>query len=195
MAARGLADYDVAYNAARDAAQNAVEVAPDYSGGYYQLSWIEQWYDDDLQAAIEYMSRALEIESSDPAMLGNSAVLLMHIGRLDDSIALQEYSAERSLLEPSAFYNLGLAYAYADRLDDAERSFRKAVQLSPEYSHAHAQLGLVLLLQNRPEEALDMFGREVDDAGVVKGSALANFALGRTEAANAALQELIEKLG
>jgi TolB-like protein/Flp pilus assembly protein TadD len=195
LAAHGLIDYDEGYQLAREAAVRSTEVAPDDSGGYYQLSWIAQWYDGDLATAIEYMKQGLAIDPTDPAMLGNAAVLLLHIGKIEQSIDVLEYSVSRSPVEPTAHHNLGLAYQYVDRLADAEERFRKVIQLSPEYNGAYEQLGLTLLLMGREEEALKAYEQEIDDAARMKGLALANFALGNRAAADAALQNLINDWG
>lgn len=122
-------------------------------------------------------------------------MLLIHLGRLDDAIAVQEYSAERSPVDPIAYFNLGLAYKYADRLVDAERSFCKVVQLSPDYATAHYQLGLTLLLADRIDEALELFRDSTDGYNHHKGLALACHALGRHEESDAALGRLVDGWG
>ena len=157
--------------------------------------WISQWYDADLQLAIDNMREALRIDPRDPALLGNAAILLLHVGNLESSIAVQEYSARRSPVDPSAYYNLGLAYLYADRLEDAERSFRRALELSPGYLNATGQLGQTLLLMGRAEEALELHEADSDRAARTKGLTLANFALGRRAQSDGALNQLIEGWG
>jgi len=195
QAAHGYIDYDQGYEEARELALRAIEVAPGEAGGYYQLAWIAQWYEADLAAAVRNMETALRLSPNSPPVIGNAAVLLLHIGRLQESIRLAEISARRSPVEPAAFFNLGLAYMYADRLDDAERSFRKALALSPGYNDANYQLGLTYLLRGRPDEALDVWQEETGDFHDWQGRTLAYFALGRKEASDAALEKLIEGWG
>ena len=195
LAARGEVDYDTGYREARELALRAVEAQPNYSGGYLQLSWIAQGYEGDLAAAVASMQKALEINPRGPANLGNAAVLLLHTGQLEESIALAERSAELSPVDPSAFFNLGLAYAYADRLEDAMRAFDRAVALSADYNEAGYQRGLVLLLMNRPEDALAAWNALPPSYNRIKGNALARFALGQTQEADAAIDELIAGWG
>lgn len=194
-AARGDIDYDEGYSIAREAALRAIDLDPQFDGGYLQLAWIAQWYDGDLQTAIHNIEQALRLKPNDAVALGNAGVLLMHIGRLDRAIAAQELSAERSPVDPVAYYNLGLAYEYADRLGEAEQSFRKSLQLSPNYDGARYQLGLVLLLEGRAEEALAVWRELDDDLDRSKGLALAYHALGRHRESDEALSELIEGWG
>lgn len=195
LAARGEVDYDVGYNKARELALRAVESQPNFSGGYLQLSWIAQGYDGDLAAAVTHMQKALEINPGSPAILGNAAVLLMHTGQLGASIELAEESAALSPVDPGAFFNLGLAYAYADRLDEAMQAFDRTVSLSPDYLEAAYQRGLVQLLKSQPEDALATWNALPASYNRVKGNALARFALGQTDEADAALQELIDGWG
>ena len=195
QAMHGLRDWDDAYREARDAALRAVTADPEHSGGYGQLSWIAQWYEGNLDLAIGHMKKALQLDPGNVELLGNAAVLLLHIGKLDASIAVQEYSARHSPVDPVAFYNLGLAYLYVDRLADAERSFRKVLQLSPGYDYATYQLGECLLLMGRFEEALQVFERLPDGFNRSRGQALANHALKRLAESDAALAALIEGWG
>ncbi len=187
--------YDEYYRKARDAALRAVDADPTYEGGYMQLAWIAQWYEGDLEAAVDYSNRVLQMNPTDAAALGNAGVLLIHLGRLDDAIAVQEYSAERSPVDPTAFFNLGLVYKYADRLADAERSFRKVMQLSPDYETVHYQLGLTLLLANRIDEALELFRDSTGGYYHYTGLALAYHALGRRQESDAALERLVDGWG
>ena len=195
LAARGEIEYDTGYRDAKELALRAVEAQPNFSGGYLQLSWIAQSYDGDLVAAVNNMQKALDLNIGSPAVLGNAAVLLMHTGQLNASIELAERSAELSPVDPAGFFNLGLAYAYADRLEEAMRAFDRAVALSPEYIEAAYQRGLVQLLMNEPEAALETWNALPPSYNRVKGNALARFALGQTKESDAALEELIDGWG
>ncbi len=195
LATRGIEDHVESFEAAKQAALRAIDAAPDMASGYFQLAWIAQQYDHNLQLAIDNLTHALTLEPANPAMLGNAAVLLLHIGRLQDAIEVQEYSAQRSPVEPSAHFNLGLDYAYADRLAEAEEAFRHTLKLSPEFAGVQQQLGQVLLLGGRAEEALTVFAADKDESSRTKGLALAHFALGNIAEADAALQTLIDRWG
>lgn len=195
LAARGGLDYDEGYSKARDAALAAISAAPGYSGGYLQLAWIEQWYEGNLAAAVRNMEKALAMSPGSPANIGNAAVLLLHIGQLDKSIELAEISADRSPIDPAGHFNLGLAYQYADRLDEAAERFRRTLSLSPDYIEASSQLGLSQLLRGQFAEALATYSSQPEGISRVKGLALTHFALDDRDAADASLAELIEGWG
>ena len=194
LAGQGLRDWDEGFEAARDAAQRAVDVDPGYAGGHLQLAWLSHRYDGDLGAAIEHLHEALELAPGNPSILRAAAGLLLQLGRADDAIEVLEYYADRSPVEPSAFYNLGVAYAYANALKKAERAFRRVLELSKGYGGATYYLGETLLLTDQPEEALRVW-ENLEGFNLVKGRALAYFALGRQQESDAALDELIAGWG
>lgn len=195
QAAEGFIDYDEGYRLARDAALRSVRIDPRHAHGYDQLAWVAFWYDADIGAATEYLRQAIDISPYDANLLGGAALLVQALGRPDDAIALLEYSVERSPVDAVARYNLALAYKYAGRLPDAEKSFGRVLQLSPEYASCRYHLGETLLLMGRWQDALDVWKSELDEAYRVKGEALAHFALGNRELADAALNELIQRWG
>ena len=55
-------------------------------------------------------------------------------------IALWEDTTRKSPHKPRAFNNLGYAYFLAGRNEDAEKAYRRALQLKPDYKAARANL-------------------------------------------------------
>jgi TolB-like protein/Flp pilus assembly protein TadD len=191
----GLRPWNEGHELARSHLLRALESDPENAGAHAQLAWLAQSYDGDLAAAAGFVERALELAPGDPTLIGNASVLLGALGRLEEAIALQEYSVEQTPVDPRAHFNLGLAYYFMHRLDDAEASIRKVLILSPDYSSARYRLGTILLFKGDAEAALEAFEDEEDEAFRVKGRALATHALDRPEESDAALRELIERFG
>ena len=117
------------------------------------------------------------------------------LGQLELAIELKEFLAAAQPTNPISHNNLGLSYYYGDRLDEAEDSLRTTVVLSPDYIGAQYRLGNVLLLREDYEAALDAYQREKDEEYHIKGLALVHFGSGNMEAADAALQTLIDDWG
>ena len=195
LVARGELEPNYGYTQARDAAIEAIRIDPSNSHGHDQLAWISFWHDADIQAAVASTQTALDIAPHDSDVAGHAAVILAALGDIDESIRLHEFSVSRSPVDSTAHRNLGLAYKYADRLTEAEQSFRRTLQLSPQYDGASYQLGETIFLLGRPQEALEIWSVETDEAYRLKGLALANFELGNLGAADEALAELIESWG
>lgn len=195
LVSAGELSADYAYVKARDAASKSVSINPQHVHGYDQLAWIAFWYEANIEVALANMQTALDLEPGDAETIGSAAVLVMALGRADEAVKFHEYSTARSPVDPVAIHNLALAYKYADRLQDAERYFRKLVQLSPEYEGGHYQLGESLLLMGRTSDALNVWEDEPDDAYRLKGLALGHYSAGNVVLADEALSELVQNWG
>jgi predicted O-linked N-acetylglucosamine transferase (SPINDLY family) len=68
----------------------------------------------------------------------------------DEALALQPSNV-------NAFFNKGVALQNLSRLADAEQCYREILRVDPRQSHARINLGLVLLGQDRAEEAASLF--------------------------------------
>jgi tetratricopeptide (TPR) repeat protein len=86
-------------------------------------------------------------------------------------------------------------YYAAHRLDEAAETLRLAVSLNPGGYAAHYVLGLVLLAQGDAPAALVAMEQETGDIFRLVGMAIVQHALGDARAADAAINELIEKYG
>ncbi len=195
LAATGMVDWDAGHQQALAAAERSLELDPDSPGAYDQLAWIARTYQGDVPAAARFLEKALALAPRNPDVVGHAAVLLQSIGRLPQALPLHEFSVERDPLDPIGLFNLGLAYYFADRLEAAAAQLRRVLQLSPEYRGAHYRLGTIALRQGDCETALAEFEQETDPEFRTKGRALALFALGRREEADAALEALTDGWG
>ncbi len=180
---------------AREAAQTAIDLDPEYASGYSQLAWIAHVYDGDLKSAALFYERAVDLEPTNAVVLGNAAVLAESLGRLGLAISLKKYLTEATPTSAISHNNLALAYYYANRLGEAEDSIRTTVVLSPGYMGAQYRLGTILLMREDYETALATYEREKDEEYRLKGHALAHYALGDQAEADAALQTLIDDWG
>jgi TolB-like protein/Flp pilus assembly protein TadD len=66
----------------------------------------------------------------------------------DKAVRLDDNSAEAHASLATYEYNFEFDWA------DAEREYRRAIELNPSYSYAHDQYGMMLALEGRPDEAL-----------------------------------------
>jgi tetratricopeptide (TPR) repeat protein len=61
-------------------------------------------------------------------------------------------------------YSLGREYLKAERYAEAEREFREAVRLKPDYSAAYRELGRSLVALSRLDEAREVYRQGADIA-------------------------------
>jgi adenylate cyclase len=197
MARSGLLPRDEGYAKAREVIEKALAIDPDYAKAHALLGWIAMMYDNDLAQAARHFERALQLDPADADIIGNAAVLLRTLGRVDEAIAIDEYFAARDPVSPARHFNLGSSYRLAGRWDEAIASYETALRLSPGLIGVHYLIGAALLLKGEFEAALESFTREEGFEGALRvmGQAMALYALGRIEEHQARLDELIERWG
>ena len=80
--------------------------------------------------------------------------MLSHMAELDDRIAQWEKMTQEAP-DDMSWFSLGNAYKDADRPDDADRAFAKAIELNPQMSRAYQVRGQVLIqLGRRPRRLI-----------------------------------------
>ena len=180
---------------AREAANQALAIDPKNAMAYSSLGWIAMTYNDELVVAARHYERAMELEPTNLSVIRNSAMLVMRLGRLDEAIALGEFATTHDPVNPVAFLNMSDRYIRAERLDEAIKSARTALWLSPGIGGARYRLGEAFLRKGLPEQALAFFSLEEDEEWRVKGTALASYDLGRLTEYEKAFAELRERWG
>ncbi len=193
QAGRGPLGFAEGNQMAREAAEKALAIDPDYAPAYATLGWIAMNYANDLAQSARNYQKALALDPADTAIIGGAAVLLKSLGRLDESIALGEYFTTRDPLNATSYYNLGISYLYSGRWTDAIATYQTALRLSPGMIGAQYWIGTALLYQGEARKALEAMQQEPFEAYRLIGLAEAHYALGEHDASDAALAELIEK--
>jgi tetratricopeptide (TPR) repeat protein len=193
QADHGILPVDAAYAKARAAVEKAVALDPQLAEAHAHLSWIAMNHGWNLAEADRHAKRALALAPGSYTVLAQAATLAFVLDRLDESIAIREHALSRDPVSRGGHHNLGTAYYYAGRPVPAETMYRKALGLSPGYLAGQFYLGLTLLAQNKPADALAAFEKERDEGWRLEGLALAYHALGKADEAAAALTELQTK--
>jgi serine/threonine protein kinase/tetratricopeptide (TPR) repeat protein len=190
---QGLLPSKEGFAQAREAAMKALAIDPDYAPAHAHLGWIAMSGDNDLAGAAEHFKHALTLDPTDLTVLGNSALLLESLGRLDEALALEEAVVRRDPVNVTALFSLGYDQRMAGRLDAAITSVRTVLSLAPGRGAAHAQLGSALLLKGDPQGALAELEQETVDLWKMIGLPMAYHALSRKADSDAALAALIAK--
>ena len=74
-----------------------------------------------------------------------------------DLIVLLEEAVRDNPQNAGARADLGTAYLYLKRFDDAEKQLKEATRLDPQLAVAYSNLGVVYMQQGRLEEALNAY--------------------------------------
>ncbi len=139
---------------AREAAEKALAIDPEYAPAHATLGLSAMQSDNDLAGAARHLQRALELDPTNIAVLSGAANLLSTLGRLDDALALQEAVVRLDPVSVYALSNLGASQCVIGRYDEAIASYRAVLRLSPGRGGAHAQLGMVFLQKGDASAAL-----------------------------------------
>ncbi|MGW8264867.1 MAG: tetratricopeptide repeat protein [Longimicrobiales bacterium] len=192
QAGSGVRLFEDGYRLAREAANRALAIDPEYAPAIAHLGLVAISRDGDLAAAARYYQRALSLSPTDTDIIGDAATLLQSLGRLDEAIALKEFAVARDPVNPRGQHNLGNAYRWAGRWDEAVERYSSALSLSPGYIGAETGIGQALLGKGEPEAALEAIRLESSRPWQLIGAAMAFHALGRGAESDSALAELID---
>jgi TolB-like protein/Flp pilus assembly protein TadD len=192
-AGQGLLPSKEGYAQAREAATKALAIDPEYAPAHARLGFIAMTGDNDPAGASEHYKRALALDPADLSVLGNSATQLALLGRLDETLALEEALVRRDPVNATALFNLGSFQRTAGRFDAAIASYRTVLSLAPGRGAAHAELGNALLLKGDAQGALAEIEQETSELWKMVGLPMAYHALGRKADSDAALAALIAK--
>jgi tetratricopeptide (TPR) repeat protein len=191
QAEAGYVPVDEGYGKARKEAEKALQLDQNLAEGYSCIGWIKKTYDWDWTGADAAYKKAMELEPTNADVVRGAASLAATLGRLDEAIALDRRAIA---LDPlSNYHNLGVHTYYAGRYQEAEKAFRRSLEMHPELSSTHSALGRVYLAQSQLNEAFDEMQKEPDPFSRIYGLALVYHAAGKKQEADAALSEAIEK--
>ena len=177
---------------ARDAYQRALAIDPALPSALDGIAWIEMFNDGDLAAAARDYARVLELAPGNVDIIANAGRLLGCLGRNEQALEVQRYSALVDPSNPLSYENLAGVSLAAGRYEDAIANLRTVIGISGgQRLGTHYSLGRALLLNGEREAAL----AEVDQESVPLlrqlGRAIVLHSLGRNAEANAEAQKIL----
>ena len=193
QAGNGFAPVADGFRRAREAAEKALALDPEFADAHLAMGWIQRSYDWDWAAADASHRTALDLEPGNALALRRAGLQAATLGRWNEAIDLANKSIERDPLRPNAYSNLGFMLLAVNRDREAETAYRKALELDPDGASWHQALGQALLLQGKTDAALQEMQEETDEIWRLSGLPLAFHALGRRGESDAALAALKSK--
>jgi Tfp pilus assembly protein PilF len=165
QAVRNLSENRLALGMA--ALKEALQLDPDNAQYHNTLGLVLLNLDRPVDAQAEFQT-AVDLDKTSPDLQHNVGVALAQQKRFDDAIA----AYKKALTFPTyttpevAYYNMGEAYIRQGKPQEAQESFRAALQLEPTMVAAHYGLGLALSQGGRKDEARAAFrqARDLDPA-------------------------------
>jgi len=183
---------DEGYRLASEAVDRALDLAPDFPFAHSARGWIAMAWQVDFPTAAAHFRRARALAPNNAIVLGNSAVLAVRLGRLDDALRMTGRAIELDPANSVLYGNRADQLIRLGRVAEAEQAARKALALSPGSSYARSTLALALLLQEQPTAALEAAEGMENDAARQVLAALAHYDMGDTQAADESMAALTD---
>ena len=189
-AGRGWAPVLEAFDRSREAVMRALSLEPDLAEGHAQLGRIQAVHDWDLRSAEVSYKKALELAPGSSSVLDGASVLAYKLGRFDEALDLSRRVLAQDPLSAAFWHNLGLTCHVAGLLEEAEKAYRKALEIASRRIVSNAQLALVLLDQGRAGEVIEQAEKEPDEFWKTWALAIIHNALGSKKESDDALAKL-----
>lgn len=176
--------------------RDVVRKRPDNPRGYAGVGAVLFNQEGDLDEAIRYLRKAIELGPMDGRVHRNLGTALLERGDVDAAIDAYGETARRFPRDAESWLDLGDAYFTRGDLARAVENYRKAVRLDADLERACRNLGVALMRVGMSEEGLAMLRRAVeldpDNAAThfTFGGALYN--VGRFEEAIAAFEAAVK---
>jgi TolB-like protein/Tfp pilus assembly protein PilF len=177
------------------AARRSVELAPDLAEGHLALGFALFAGMLDVRGAWPSYQRAYALGHGNADIALLFALYCSRAGRSDEARSAVDRAVLLDPLNPRAFRAQG-SVAYADRrYSDAMAPLRRALELNPKMTYAHALAGSALLGLGRTEDALKEFEAEPEAQFRLSGLAVARHRLGDQAGAGKAFSDLVSQVG
>jgi TolB-like protein/Flp pilus assembly protein TadD len=190
-----VAELPALYAAAVASAHRAIELAPDHADAYSTLGFTLFQGRLDARGAREPFERSRELGSGEATVMARYAQYSARIGRQSSASDAIARALQLDPLNP-------LIHRAAAAIEFAARNFtasiphaRRALEMNPRMSRAHAAIGDALLMLGRLDEARAEYAAEPVEDFRLAGEAIVERKLGNDAAARAAQARLVEELG
>jgi len=147
---------------ADQAAAEAVKFDPDLPAGHLAKAKISLWIDWDWDAAEAEFRRTLALDPRNADALRMNSYLAQALFQVDRQLLLARSAVDADPLNSWNYFAVGIAHLLNGKPTDAERSFRKALELNPTGAGMRGDLGLALVAQGNPAAGLAEIMREGD---------------------------------
>jgi TolB-like protein len=185
-------DRNQGYKKAEIAANKAIALDEKQTEGHWVLGVVKM-FDFDWGGAESEYQKALKLEPGNADVLRSKGFLYRCLGRFEEAIQLTKQSIVLDPIKGHSYFNYGQLLYHANHLEKAIASYKKVLELSPQFPRVHIFLGKVYLLQGKPELALKEMSQETDAAWKNYGLILTYQALGRKPEVDKLLSDYIVK--
>ena len=183
------------YDSAIAAAERAVSLAPTLAEGHLALGYALYAGRLDIKGAAGPFDKAYALGHGNADILLLFALYCSRAGRANQARMAVSRAIALDPLNPRAYRAAGSIDYAARRYAEALVPLKRALELKPDITNAHAYIGASLLQLGKVEEARDEFLAEPHALFSLPGLAITEKRLGNDAAAEQAMERLIDELG
>jgi len=193
LAGLGGAPQQEAYAKAREASERALALSPELAAAHVARGYLLDNANFDWRGAEAEYRRALALAPNDAEAQFYFGRLLASFGEVEQAIELTRQALATEPLRANWYDWLATYLTGLNRLDEAERAIRRAIELQPAALVHHGALAIIEIQRGNAQAAIAAAQQEPVQAGrdIALGWALQIG--GDRSAADAALKTLIEK--
>src|SRR5437868_3210035 len=180
-----------AWPRAQSDAEHAVAIAPALAEAHGALGWVRFFVEWKFAEGLEELRRAKEVSPANPTANDLLGRVLPYLGKLDEAEAQARQAVE---LDPLGFTqnNLARILWFKGKNDEADKVARRVAELQPTAASSRRWQVLIAVQKGDGETALREAQSEPDGGYRRFLVALAHYVRGDGNAADAALNELIQ---
>ena len=191
----GVGETAAMYDQAIAAAELAVQLAPQYAAAHSTLAFALFQGRLDARAARAPFERSHALGGGEASVLARWALYCARTGRHELAADAMARALLRDRLNPSIHRAHGSIEYAARRFSESVAPMRKALEMNPKMSQAHAALGDALVnLGQLPEAQAEYAAEPIADFRLT-GLAIAAHRNGQAEASRAAMDQLVSEEG
>jgi DNA-binding winged helix-turn-helix (wHTH) protein/TolB-like protein/Flp pilus assembly protein TadD len=181
---------------AREAAQKALELDDGLAEAHVSLGMVSFLYDWDWEGAEKEFKRAIELNPEYAVARYWRSFYLFAMGRVEEAISESQRAQEADPVSLAISLNLGRAFHFARRYDDAISQYQKTLNMDQNFLSARFLLGLAYDQKGMQKEAVSEMQKvaatSADKVWSVTASAYASAISGNTAGALGGIEKLKE---
>jgi TolB-like protein len=179
---------------ARAAYDRALALDNHSSRAYILLAWL-QMSQLDWVGAQRSIARADALDPASLSVLTVRGELARSAGRWAEAINLEHQRLQRDPLSPGTSFVLAQSHLCGGDYVKAEETIKRTIAEDPRYPGAHALLARALAARGDAASALKVIALEPDESARLAWLASVQFALGRRDASDEAINQLQTRFG
>lgn len=157
LGSSGLMKPEEAFAKAKDHTLKAIEIDPYHAESHLSLAIINFYHKWEFEAAEVSLNKAIALNLNSSLLNQVHGLLLIAKGDFAKAIEKMEQALVQDPLSLPLMSNLGDAYCFASRFDDALAQYDKVVELDPSYRRGFEGRGMVYLAIGENEKAVQDF--------------------------------------